>query len=73
MADTPNPLLVQPYAGGRKTGYSLRESLTCQGVTNETAMRAHLGYVLELLTRRPSFDITRYRVNANYPNALPYI
>lgn len=70
---TPNPLVTEPYTGGRKTGYSLRESLTSQGVTNMTAMRAHLDYVYELLRARPSFDITRYRVNPNYPNALPYV
>lgn len=73
MTDTtPSPIVVEPYTGGRKTGYSLRESLTSQGVTNMTAMRAHLDFALEMLRVRPSFDITRYRVNANYPNALPY-
>lgn len=70
---TPSPLAVEPYTGGRKTGYSLRESLTSQGVTNMTAMRAHLNFALEMLRARPSFDITRYRVNPNYPNALPFI
>ena len=70
---TPSPLVTAPYTGGRKTGYSLRESLTSQGVTNLTAMRAHLDYALEMLRLRPSFDITRYRVNPNYPNALPFI
>lgn len=69
--NTPSPLVTAPYTGGRKTGYSLRESLTSQGVTNLTAMQAHLNYALEMLRLRPSFDITRYRVNPNYPNALP--
>lgn len=72
-SETPSPLVIQPYTGGRKTGYSLRESLMSQGVTNMTAMRAHLDFALEMLRARPSFDITRYRVNPNYPNALPYV
>jgi hypothetical protein len=68
---TPSPIVVEPYTGGRKTGYSLRESLTSQGVTCMDAMRAHLNHVHRLLVARPSFDITRYRVNENYPNQHP--
>lgn len=57
--------------GGRKAGgFSLRESLIKQGVTSTTAMRQHLAVVYGSLCVNPSLDITRYRVNANNPNAL---
>ena len=63
------PSHVTVYTGGRKTGYSLRESLTCQGVTSEKAMREHLRFVFNTIQINPRLDITRYRVNPNYPNA----
>ena len=57
---------------GRKSGgYSLRESLVKQGVTSVEGMKGHLSFVHETLKINPSLDITRYRVNANYPNGLP--
>lgn len=60
------------YLGGRKTGgYSLRESLTSQGVTSEGAIREHLSFVHNTLTANPTMDITRYRVSPNFPNAAP--
>jgi hypothetical protein len=57
--------------GRRSGGYSLRESLRQQGVTTEEAMRQHLSLVHGTLAAKPDLDITRYRVNRNYPNGLP--
>ncbi len=63
--------LIKPYTGGRKgKGYSLRESLECQGVTSEQAMRDHLNLVYGTLQANPDVDITRYRVDPNNPNNL---
>lgn len=60
------------YTGGRGNGgYSLRESLLCQGVTLEGAMRQHLSLVHGTLSVVPTLDITRYRVDPNNPNGLP--
>lgn len=61
------------YLGSRKTdaGYSLRESLECQGVTTEEGMRKHLSFVHGTLSANPRADITRYRAPSNNPNSLP--
>lgn len=67
-------LKIGGYSGGRKSnkGYSLRESLIAQGVTSEKAMREHLNLVHTTLTVNPALDVTRYRANPNYPNAVDH-
>ena len=54
--------------GRRIGGFSLRQSLTDQGVTSEEAMRKHLSFVSNTLQANPRMDIARYRVDPNYPN-----
>lgn len=55
-----------------KAGFSLRESLTLQGVTTEEAMRQHLSLAHEMVKVRPDVRLHRYRVNPNHPNgAVP--
>lgn len=68
MANQVTPGAPGRYTGGRKTGFSLRESLTAQGVTSETSMREHLSLVHGSLMGNPRIDISRYRVDPNYPN-----
>lgn len=53
-----------------EAGYSLRRSLEAQGVTLESAMKAHLSVVHGTLATNPRFDVTRYRVDPNNPNNL---
>lgn len=54
---------------GRKSGgFSLRDSLRKQGVTTEEGMRKHFSFIAESLKANPRLDITRYRVDKNYPN-----
>ena len=70
----PSPLgglNTQKYTGGRKTGYSLRQSLISQGVTSEESMRKHIAFVNATLEANPDFDITQYRADPNYPNGNP--
>ena len=57
--------------GRRVGGFSLRQSLTDQGVTTTVAMKAHLSFVRSTLQANPRLDITRYRVNPNTPNSMP--
>lgn len=58
---------------GRKSGgFSLRRSLEDQRVDTEEAMRNHLAFVYQTLQVNERLDITRYRVNKNYPNGGPY-
>lgn len=57
------------YTGGRKTGFSLRESLQCQGVTSAWSMRFHINFAYFIMQIWGG-DITEYRVNKNYPNTL---
>lgn len=72
-ASSPPSGVTQPYYGGRKGGgYSLRESLTAQGVTSESVLRKHLAFVYSLINLVPQgVDITRYRVSRNHPNEEP--
>jgi hypothetical protein len=57
-------------AQGRKIGgFSLRQSLTDQGVTTEEGMRQHMRFVADtIIASNGKLDITRYRVNPNNPN-----
>jgi len=65
-------LLTGYYKSGRKSGgYSVRESLISQGVTSEEAIRNHITFINQTLQSNPRFDVTRYRVDANYPNGNP--
>jgi hypothetical protein len=57
--------------GRRSDGYSLRDALIKQGVTTEEALRKHLRFVHDTLSVSDQLDITRYRVNKNYPNGGP--
>ncbi len=47
----------------KRKAISLRASLIEQGVTCETALKAHLNFVYETLLVNPLMDIRRYRVN----------
>jgi len=50
---------------------SMREHLQQQGVTDETAMRAHMRFVYDMQRHTLSkIDITKYRVNPENPNSL---
>ena len=62
------PLLTNTYRGGLKTGYSLRESLTSQGVTCMNAMRRHLNRARDMVKDGSLDSIIKYRADTNYPN-----
>ena len=64
-------IMTGAYTGGKKTGWSLRQSLYSQGVTSEESMRNHIAFVANTLQVNPDFDITQYRVDPNYPNGNP--
>lgn len=51
-------------------GWSAREMLETQGVTDERAMRHHMGIMHSTLLVQPLIDLTRYRVNPSNPNCL---
>lgn len=44
--------------------------LEAQGVTDERAMRHHMGIMHGTLIAQPAVDLTRYRVNPSNPNCL---
>lgn len=60
----------RPSLNCRAQGFSLRQSLASQGVTEERVIRSHINFVHETLGIAPAVvDITRYRVNERDPNA----
>lgn len=51
---------------------SVREHLTKQGVTDEDAIRAHMGFILDMEKHTGrKLDLTRYAPNPANPNSLP--
>lgn len=47
----------------RTDGFSLRDALIRQGVSNEMELAFHMARVNKLLELQPNLDVKRYRVN----------
>lgn len=58
-------------ADAANRGFSLRQSLTQNGVTSEEAMRQHLHFVYGTVQGNPQVRTHRYRPNPKNPNNLP--
>ena len=54
-----------------KKGFSIRQSLESQGVTDEAALRGHISFVYQLMQASPSLEMSQYRVNPLAPNQVP--
>lgn len=62
-----DPLLVTTYKGNRKQGYSLREYLTCAGVTCEADTKARLNSAFAAIALEPMKSIIDYRLEPTQP------
>ena len=53
-------------------GFSFREHILGQGVTEEEAIRGHIRFAFMLSTANPSLDLSKYKVRIDC-NTPPYI